>query len=92
MGVELGSSQQSQHSNSPSTRAAGICLHPPPSFFQDPQGCHALLPKSHLLGDRRRGSNPEQRAGRAEEQGGSGGRGSFPLYGLILLQLIRAKT
>lgn len=65
----LGSPQHSQHSNGPGEGAAGTCSCPPASFFQDPQGCHTLLPRSHLLGERRRRSSPEPKAGESRGAG-----------------------
>lgn len=82
-----GSSQASQHR---SEGAAGTSSSPPASFLQFPWGHQILLPRCHLGEMRSKAEWPG--LGRAEKKGGSGGRGSFPLYGLIFFQLSGAKN
>ena len=65
-GQRLTSSSQPSHSSDKG--AAGTCSHPPASYLQDPQGSHILLPRSHLLGERRR-SNLEQKAAESRGKG-----------------------
>lgn len=70
--------------------AAGTSSSPPASFLQFPWGHQILLPRCHL-GEIRRSKAEWLGLGKAEK-GGSGGRGSFPLYGLIFFQLSGAKN
>jgi len=88
-----GSSQPSQHSNGPSKGAAGTCSYPPSLLLPGSPGTsHTAAKVSKSCWEKGGEAAQSRRLGKAEEQGGSSRRASFPLYGIILFQLNRAKT
>lgn len=82
------SSQPSQDSNGPSKGPAHIPQPPSSRTLRNVTRCCQGLTCWEKGGE----AAQSRGLGRVEEQGGSGGKGSFPLYGLILFQLSGAKT